>query len=174
MYFWYWISGPSEVFSFKLMFQFLIEKDRLKCWLENLFFWNIWKVRKQSSELCIWKKQQKLWEASLAEVYSEPCQISRIEHFKTLHLRCLAGYKKPLTIFAKHSILDVWKGFKYASAYDIMIFKKFVWVPASATYDIISFLQANRCTERFQFSHHIATFAVAVTFRFYLVWFFLL
>ena len=42
-------------------------------------------------------------------VYSEPCQVSKLERFP----KKVNGWKR-LTIFAKHSILDVWQGSEYA------------------------------------------------------------
>ena len=44
------------------------------------------------------------------EALSEPSQTSKMEHFAKL-----VNYRKPLTIFAKGSILDFWLGSKYAS-----------------------------------------------------------
>ena len=42
--------------------------------------------------------------AAIAEVYSEPCQTSKMECFNSFQV---------LNIFAKHSILDIWQGFEY-------------------------------------------------------------
>ena len=43
------------------------------------------------------------------EVYSEPCQTSKIEHFVKI-----VNDFQPLSIFAKRSILDIWEGCEYA------------------------------------------------------------
>ena len=43
-----------------------------------------------------------------AEKYSEPCQRSKMELFVKM-----AMAQKPLTIFAKCSVLDVWQGSEY-------------------------------------------------------------
>ena len=45
-----------------------------------------------------------------AEVYSKPSQLIKVESFPKMAIRW-----KPLTIFAKNSILDVWLGSEYAS-----------------------------------------------------------
>ena len=42
------------------------------------------------------------------EAYSDPCQTSKIERFAKI-----VNDWKPLTIFAKHSILDAWQGSVY-------------------------------------------------------------
>ena len=47
---------------------------------------------------------------SNSEVYSEPCQTSKMESFAKI----LSNYKL-LSIFAKYSILDVSHGSEYAS-----------------------------------------------------------
>ena len=47
---------------------------------------------------------------STLETYSEPCQISKMQCFAKI----VDGFY-PLTIFLKHSFLDVWQGFEYAS-----------------------------------------------------------
>ena len=52
-----------------------------------------------------------LSDASITEAYSEHCQTSRMERF----MKIVNG-QKPLTIFAKCSILNVWQGSEYASA----------------------------------------------------------
>ena len=44
-----------------------------------------------------------------AKAYSEPCQTSKMEFFAKL----VKGFK-PLTIFVKSSILDVWQSSEYA------------------------------------------------------------
>ena len=54
------------------------------------------------------------WQRTTAEVYSEPFQTSKMEFF----VKIVNG-SKPLTIFVKYSILDVWKGSECASAKDI-------------------------------------------------------
>ena len=43
------------------------------------------------------------------EVYSEPCQTSKIEHFVKI-----VNDFQPLSIFVKRSILDIWEGCEYA------------------------------------------------------------
>ena len=50
----------------------------------------------------------KLESTKKAEVSSEPCQTSKTERFAKT-----ANNWKPLTIFAKCSILDVWQGSEY-------------------------------------------------------------
>ena len=47
-----------------------------------------------------------------AEVYSKPSQLIKVESFPKMAIRW-----KPLTIFAKNSILDVWLGSEYASIF---------------------------------------------------------
>ena len=44
------------------------------------------------------------------EAYSEPCQTSKMERFAKI-----VNGKKPLTIFAERSVLDVWHDFESAS-----------------------------------------------------------
>ena len=46
----------------------------------------------------------------LLEVYSDSCQISKMKRFAKI-----INSFKPLTIFTKHSILDIWQGSEYAS-----------------------------------------------------------
>ena len=43
------------------------------------------------------------------EAYAEPCRTSKMEVFAKI-----VDDLKPLTIFTKHYILDVWQGFEYA------------------------------------------------------------
>ena len=45
--------------------------------------------------------------STLEHTCTELCQISKI--------KCFAHIVNPLTIFGKHSILDVWQGSEYAS-----------------------------------------------------------
>ena len=47
----------------------------------------------------------KIGNSSVTEVYSEPCQISKME----LYAQIVNGFQ-PLTIIEKSSILDVWQG----------------------------------------------------------------
>ena len=47
----------------------------------------------------------------LAETYSEPCQISKMELF----FAKIVNAFQPLTISTKNSILDIWQSYKYAS-----------------------------------------------------------
>ena len=49
----------------------------------------------------------------LSQVYSEPIQKSKMEHFAKI-----ANRWKLLTFFRKPFILDVWQGSEYASVYD--------------------------------------------------------
>ena len=48
----------------------------------------------------------------IKEAYSEPCQATKMEHFAKRN-----NILKPLTIFAKRSILHVSQGSEYASSY---------------------------------------------------------
>ena len=52
------------------------------------------------------------------DVYSQPCQTSKMENF----VKIVNGYK-PLTIFAKPSILDVSQVSEYTSGIDGFLFK---------------------------------------------------
>ena len=47
---------------------------------------------------------------SLTEVYSEPCQTSNMKRYTKLVIGI-----QPLTIFAKHMVLDIWLGSEYTS-----------------------------------------------------------
>ena len=56
------------------------------------------------------KKSTNLPQSQYSEKYSESCQTSKMKCFaKTVN-----GFY-PLTIFAKHAILDVWQSFEHAS-----------------------------------------------------------
>ena len=57
----------------------------------------------QKPEIC--SANQKVNSFLKEVLYSEPCQTSKMELF----LKIING-RKPLTIFAKSSILDVWLG----------------------------------------------------------------
>ena len=48
--------------------------------------------------------------SSYAELYSQPSQIFKMELFAKI-----VNTWKPLTIFAKNSILDIWQGSEYVS-----------------------------------------------------------
>ena len=45
----------------------------------------------------------------LSEVYSDSCQISKMKRFAKIF-----NSFEPLTIFTKHSILDIWQVSEYA------------------------------------------------------------
>ena len=53
-----------------------------------------------------------------SEAYSEPCQTSKMERF----LKIFNG----LTIFAKHSILDIWQRSEHASGICSQVFYRIV------------------------------------------------
>ena len=62
------------------------------------------------------------------EAYSEPCKRSKMEHFAKMF-----NLWKPLIIFAKRSILDVWKHSKYAFSNSLLTILRyplllFVWM----------------------------------------------
>ena len=52
-----------------------------------------------------------IWESS--EAYPESCHTSKMEGFA----KVVNGFHS-LTIYAKHSTLDVWQGLKYAFGHD--------------------------------------------------------
>ena len=63
-----------------------------------------------------------------AQVYSEPCQTSKIERFS-----------KPLTIFSKYSILVVWQGSEHAT----MKYRKQDWEVARSSEFIFEWFQCH-------------------------------
>ena len=61
-----------------------------------------------------WTKKSKECVSGKAEAHSEPCQAFRMEL-----LAEIVNDLKPLTIFAKRSILYVWQGSEYVSKDDV-------------------------------------------------------
>lgn len=63
----------------------------------------------------------------ITEVYSKPCRTSKIRYFAKI-----VGRWKPLTIFAKSCILDLWQGSEYISAVRCVLVKQLLnWISIS-------------------------------------------
>ena len=74
----------------------------------------VFHMKKKHEWYIIWND---LW--NISEAYSQPCQTSKIEVFtKTVNKL------KLLFILAKNSILGVWQGSKYTSAFMLELFFK--------------------------------------------------
>ena len=65
----------------------------------------MWPNPRETADLVAFTEEILNGKLFFCSMYSEPCQTSKTERFT----------EKPLTAFAKHSILDVWQGSEYAS-----------------------------------------------------------
>ena len=65
------------------------------------------------------------------KVYSEPCEISKIELYEKI-----VNGEKPLTIFSKSSILNVWLAFHYEPLRNAKSLLNISWPNQSLVYSI--------------------------------------
>ena len=107
---------PSELlfFEFCNIFQRSFSAEQLRA---SVFIWSCFrrmKLLKGTLSIALFSRvidtlNYYLLKLYIARAYSNPCQIS-----KSVFQNQLTA-NKPLIIFVKHSILDVWQGFMYAS-----------------------------------------------------------